>query len=305
MNNNAVLTRLVVDQSFTLELGVPVGRQIDNRPGEVLHWRAGRWVDATATEDGSARVAVPARAERLAAAVKAGAATRPMSQRRWWRVSKPMKWALAAIAGSAALGALAWFSLQPTSSSHGSTPAPGAAPSAPASAAPASSPVSSAPALPVPAAGPEVRLVGHPYEPAMIATTVVRPLPIAPKDLTAAAGGDSKLPRPATSQAAAEARAASVDKASAVVLDEGPKQTVHPVAATRAASAPQQPAPGARPTALIAITPDGKAAVFANPSTRLPEQFRLGDRLPSGETIRSIDPKLGKVMTSSREYGLE
>jgi hypothetical protein len=305
MNSNAVLTRLVVGQSFTLDLGVPVGRQLADRVGEVLHWRAGRWVDATATEDGGARVPVPASAERPAAAVKAGAAMRPMSQGRWWRVSNPAKWALAAIAGSAALGALAWVSLQQTSSSYRPTPAPRAAPSVPAPATPTSSTVPSAPVLPVPAAGPEVRLVSHSYEPAMIATTVGRPLPIAPKDLTAAVVGDSKLPRPATTQAAAEPRAANVEKAPAVVLDEGSKQTPNLPAATRAASAPQQPAAGPRPVALVAITPDGKAAVFANPSTRLPEQFRLGDRLPSGETIRSIDPKLGKVMTSSREYGLE
>lgn len=305
MNNNAVLTKLVVGQSFTLDLGVPVGRQLADRAGEVLHWRAGRWVDVTATEDGIARTAVPTNAARLAAAIKGRAAARPVPQRRQWHVAKPAKWAIAALAGSAALGALAWFTLQPTSSSHGSKPAPVVAPSVPVSAASASSTVFSAPALPVPAAGPEVRLVGQPYEPPIIATAVGRPLPIAPRDLTTAAGADSKLPKPAAPQTAAEPRTANVEKASAVVLDEGPKQTANPAATTKAASAPQQPAAGPRPTGLIAITSDGKVAVFANPSTRLPEQFRVGDKLSSDETIRSIDPKLGKVMTTSREYSLE
>jgi len=56
---------------------------------------------------------------------------------------------------------------------------------------------------------------------------------------------------------------------------------------------------------LVAITPDGKIALFTNPKTRLPERFKVGDKLPSGETLKSIDTSSGKVVTDSKEYVLE
>ena len=55
----------------------------------------------------------------------------------------------------------------------------------------------------------------------------------------------------------------------------------------------------------MAITPDGKIALFTNPKTRLPERFKVGDKLPSGETLKSIDTSSGKVVTDSKEYVLE
>lgn len=58
-------------------------------------------------------------------------------------------------------------------------------------------------------------------------------------------------------------------------------------------------------TGLIAITPDGKLAVFTNPKTRLPQQFKIGDQLPGGDIVRSIDAKAGKVVSSSKEYSFE
>jgi hypothetical protein len=64
-------------------------------------------------------------------------------------------------------------------------------------------------------------------------------------------------------------------------------------------------APAARTAGLVAITPDGKMAVFTNPATKLPQPFKVGDRLPSGETLRSIDAKEGKVVTTSKDYSLE
>ncbi len=56
---------------------------------------------------------------------------------------------------------------------------------------------------------------------------------------------------------------------------------------------------------LIAITPDSRFAVFTNPRTGLPQQFHIGDPLPGGDTIRSIDGGRGKVFTSGREYSLD
>lgn len=56
---------------------------------------------------------------------------------------------------------------------------------------------------------------------------------------------------------------------------------------------------------LVAVTPDGSTALFTNTATRLPEKFGVGDRIPSGEVIRSIDAIAGIVKTDVKEYRLE
>lgn len=78
------------------------------------------------------------------------------------------------------------------------------------------------------------------------------------------------------------------------------------VAATPA-NAPSAPAAPALAPArgLIAITPDGKSAVFTDPATRLPKQFKVGDKLTSGDTIKSIDAAQGKVIAGTKEYSLD
>ena len=78
------------------------------------------------------------------------------------------------------------------------------------------------------------------------------------------------------------------------------------VAATPA-NAPSAPAAPALAPArgLIAITPDGKSAVFTDPATRLPKQFKVGDKLTSGDTIKSIDAGQGKVIAGTKEYSLD
>lgn len=63
--------------------------------------------------------------------------------------------------------------------------------------------------------------------------------------------------------------------------------------------------PASVPVGLVAIPPGGKSAVFTNPKTRLPEQFKVGDKLPSGETITSINAADGKVQTNRKEYNLD
>lgn len=111
-------------------------------------------------------------------------------------------------------------------------------------------------------------------------------------------------------------------KPAAVILDELVEKATKPAAQTRpevAVKATVSPAPvaPASPVAatpkpattagkgLVAITPDGKSAVFTDPATRLPKQFKSGDKLPNGETIRSIDAKQGKVLAGSTEYSLD
>lgn len=123
-----------------------------------------------------------------------------------------------------------------------------------------------------------------------------------------------------------KAEKANEDKAvKAVIMDDAPAPKASPTPAPKAPAAAQTsakaaaPAPAvvpvAAPTApkptqprgigLLAIAPDGKSAAFTNPKTRLPEQFKIGDQLPNGETVRSIDLKEGRVVTNTKEYGLE
>ncbi|WP_176491397.1 MULTISPECIES: hypothetical protein [unclassified Polaromonas] len=56
---------------------------------------------------------------------------------------------------------------------------------------------------------------------------------------------------------------------------------------------------------LVALTQDGKFALFTNVKTRLPEKFAVGDRLPTGEVLKAIDRVNGKVQTDAKEYRLE
>jgi hypothetical protein len=88
-------------------------------------------------------------------------------------------------------------------------------------------------------------------------------------------------------------------------------QPVKPAAVPSAAAAPATVPPAPAATALtparglIAITPDGKSAVFTDPATRLPKQFKVGDKLNSGDTIKSIDAAQGKVIAGTKEYSLD
>jgi hypothetical protein len=78
------------------------------------------------------------------------------------------------------------------------------------------------------------------------------------------------------------------------------------VAATPANAPSALAAPALAPArGLIAITPDGKSAVFTDPATRLPKQFKVGDKLTSGGTIKSIDAAQGKVIAGTKEYSLD
>lgn len=103
-------------------------------------------------------------------------------------------------------------------------------------------------------------------------------------------------------------------KPTAAVKSEPTAKTSQPVKPTvvasvssSAAAAPSAPAAPALAPArgLIAITPDGKSAVFTDPATRLPKQFKVGDKLTSGDTIKSIDAAQGKVIAGTKEYSLD
>lgn len=95
----------------------------------------------------------------------------------------------------------------------------------------------------------------------------------------------------------------------AVVLDMEPTVAVKSKDTTGVqitAKTPNKDAPKAAiGSGLVAVTPDGKTALFTNAATRLPEKFGVGDKLPSGEIIKSIDAKAGIIKTDAKEYRLE
>jgi len=97
----------------------------------------------------------------------------------------------------------------------------------------------------------------------------------------------------------------------AVILDMEPSTSATKAkeAAGVQVNAAKQPAKElpkrAAGSGLVAVTPDGKSALFTNTATRLPEKFGIGDKLPSGEVIKSIDAIAGIVKTDAKEYRLE
>ncbi|QHE89383.1 hypothetical protein [Hydrogenophaga sp. BPS33] len=129
----------------------------------------------------------------------------------------------------------------------------------------------------------------------------------------------AKTPSSESSKATKEAAKASNEpKPPAVILDVMEERAPKPAGQQPGAPAgsklapPSLGDPKAAPAqqtttgrGLLAITPDGKSAVFTEAATRLPKQFKIGDKLPSGDTIKSIDVKQGKVFAGAKEYSLE
>jgi hypothetical protein len=100
--------------------------------------------------------------------------------------------------------------------------------------------------------------------------------------------------------------AAAKTEAPAKTSQSSKPSVVASSAATPAAVSSAPAAPVLSPArGLIAITPDGKSAVFTDPATRLPKQFKVGDKLTSGDTIKSIDAAQGKVIAGTKEYSLD
>ena len=301
--SNEAITRLVVGDRYALSLGRPVEQRVRTNSTSALIWKNGEWVAAGALA-GVARLMRPRRGGstlRLQVGVKPiGAGRQP--GRKW-----PMAVAVIALLFVAAAGSVAVFR-QP----------------------------SNEPALPiVPKAEhrQSVRVVTSPYGTTQDTPEAQRPEggPL-PSTLPLAAPVAAQLPsRPAAvspSGAPAGPRTAEKDaRPAAVVLDEGPsvKGSVapHPPAAAPATTSSgsgsdraktQLPSkvvekaaekPSALPTVrgggLVAITPDGRSAVFTDPSTRMPQQFRVGEKLPNGETVRSIAYEKGRVVTTAKE----
>lgn len=75
------------------------------------------------------------------------------------------------------------------------------------------------------------------------------------------------------------------------------------VGLTGAAQATQQPA-GTRPT-IVTIAEDNSYVLITNPSTRLPQKFQVGQKLPTGATVQKIDHAKGTVQIDGQTYGLQ
>jgi len=163
--------------------------------------------------------------------------------------------------------------------------------------------------------GPAKRAVAA-ASPAVAATPPASPVPASPQVKTQAlpagkppAPAPAPAPQPIAPQAS---KPADQPKPPAVIFDDissKPPVTSTPTPAsgreaiepTTAATPPLRRAG----TGLVAITPDGKSAIFTNPQTRLPEQFKIGEKLHGGEVIMGIDTAEGKVITNMKEYSLE
>lgn len=307
--SDEIITRLVVGETMRVSLGVPVGQRIDaGAKTAALRWRDGGWVESTGSKlskaMGPRTFQVPL--QRIAAA----------------KATVSRKHAFVALASLAAIsigaaGALVWRNQAESSLPIARAVAaanPGAVKVVAAPYAPEPRIESALPIAPLPAANPVSETVPAAEGP------LPRSLPLVVASTTTPAA----QPQPAAAKASpspAKSKEEPAQRVPAVLLDDPvPAAGQRPASPTPAAATAKPTAnnpvatlkpevtakpPAARGTGLVAITPDGKSAVFTNPKTRLPEQFKVGDQLPNGETVRSVDYKEGRVLTSSKEYSLE
>jgi hypothetical protein len=59
-----------------------------------------------------------------------------------------------------------------------------------------------------------------------------------------------------------------------------------------------------RPT-IVTIAEDSSYVLITNPSTRLPQKFQVGQKLPSGATVQKIDHSKGVVQIDGQTFGLQ
>ncbi len=295
--SNPSITRLVVGAPRTLVLGVPVGQKVNARDAGT-NWSAGRWL----LHQGR-RLAAPLAPKKRSFSIAL----------RVPKVRNRKMLALGTVAGVVLVASVAGAflhmrKLEPVA------PSPfGAAKStsltvleqpyvAPVQAAAVpeqqQEPVFGQPP-PTPLPLPVARLAGQ--MPAVVQQRAAQ------ADRQTPASESGKVVKPAAVVLDEEAAQAMLAKQIPAAL---PRVQNSPLPITTKSSperpvTPASPAPSPRGAGLVAITPDGKVAVFTNPNTRMPEQFKVGDKLPSGDTVKAIDAQSGKVVTTSKEYGLE
>jgi len=70
------------------------------------------------------------------------------------------------------------------------------------------------------------------------------------------------------------------------------------------AKKPDRPARVGRVT-IVDIAADGRSVLVTNPETRLPKKFVIGDQLPNGARLQSIDPAGAKITADGVAYEME
>lgn len=313
--SNTDITRLVVGESFKKALGSPVTQQgaaSDMPEGSTLRWVDGRWEQkAKSLEDLVRRYKLPSASSIRLRAGRPG----------WLKLPKgPVARFVVEVAIAFIIGLpIAIYFSRPSVTSEEQKVAkpPAVAPELPLEPRPTvdngiirevDSPYI-APVADIPIGGPQANRVaptpvqqGPVVRAAPTARVVVPPIP-AEAPATAA----PSAPSPQPTQAAPDQKKAQ--GSGAVVLDEDDKREASPAKPTAQLPPAIDPskAVAREPvrTGLVAITPDGKTALFTDPKTRLPAQFKVGDKLANGETIKTIDSKAGKVITDIKTYALE
>lgn len=140
------------------------------------------------------------------------------------------------------------------------------------------------------------------------ATAAPAPAPKAPAAVSpaqppapAAKPPTAVAPAPASRQAAVPTGPVKL----AQPVEERAAQPAQPAKAGAAPSAaPVAPANEARIT-IVDIVPGGKAVLVTNPATRLPQRVAVGEKLPNGRTVQSIDEKAGSVTADGATYKIE
>ncbi|MCV0439059.1 MAG: hypothetical protein K5880_10530 [Hydrogenophaga sp.] len=325
--NQADITRLVVGEPITLSIGRSVGQSATTvDASKVLQWRDGKWQGTTNLLE---KIAVKRPAKLLVFPARS-------AKRVPIRLSVPLLAGLLAIGGiGAGIGAL----LRPE---RAPLPQPVTVtevkvPELPV--VPVTTPADAVRSVDEPYQAPaetnlqmiETHEAALPPQPTAQAAAPSLPIappraetPPLPTPLPSAKASPERTQPPKT---APETKVAARDVAKgpskgakeeprppAVLLDEladkHPKaaspQRVAGTSTDKPVAAPVAPiAQASAGRGLLAITPDGKFAVFTDPATKLPRQFKAGDKLPSGDTIKAIDAKTGKVSTGAKEYTLE
>lgn len=314
-------TKLIVGSPFLMELGIPVSPVASERRGEVLRLDGPGKTTADVTPP--VRRTIPLFAWLLANVNRPGL------------VITRRQLVCAALAAPLLAG-VAWWAFQ----SSKSTPLPQVvAEEAPAIVALPPEPVVNVEQVnqsyPLTQEGnPAPEAPGLAFEPVKVEEQPATPLPTTPPK-AAEVKPDSKTKAPTNDRSPAPGKHSGADVksktdtksassrtedknskpqkegvGSGVLLNEGSndapvKQSTAQV--THAADTPvEKPVSKSVTTMrLVALTPDGKSAIFADPTTRLPTQFKIGQRLPNGETLVGVSVTTGKATTSSKEYTLD
>lgn len=56
---------------------------------------------------------------------------------------------------------------------------------------------------------------------------------------------------------------------------------------------------------VVDIAPDGNYVLITNPATRLPQKYQAGQKIFTGETLKSIDPANSKIVLDTRTVNME